>query len=239
MSIKKLTKTSIAKKQYKQQQNRIKRLIKRLGERGYFFENEILPEEPKRITQASVRKLKKITAENLYKVAKYIDPETGEILGGVEGRKLERHRTALKSAQTRKRRKQPPKPLQLPKPPEFPHLPPDDFMVRVIISNWLALLRTCEKGEAYNLLLGWITQLRNDNGDEAVATMIEEGADSGNILTWDIIYHNDKARQYMSALMEHLPDQGVLYKDQMLDNEDYLRRLADAFEQNEDWELPK
>jgi len=239
MSIKKLTKTSIAKKQYKQQQNRIKRLIKRLGERGYFFQNEILPEEPKRITQASVRKLKKITAENLYKAAKYIDPETGEILGGVEGRKLERHRTALKSAQTRKRRKQPPKPLQLPKPPEFPHLPPDDFMVRVIISNWLALLRTCEKGEAYNLLLGWITQLRNDNGDEAVATMIEEGADSGNILTWDIIYHNDKARQYMSALMEHLPDQGILYKDRMLDNEDYLRRLADAFEQNEDWELPK
>lgn len=239
MSNKKLTKTTFAKKQYKQQQNRIKRLIKRLGERGYFFEKEILPEEPKRITQASVRKLKKITAENLYKVAKYIDPETGEILSGIEGRKLERHRAALKSAQTRKRRKQPPKPPHPPKEPEFPPLPPDDFMTKVIISNWLALLRTCEKGEAYNLLLGWITQLRNDNGDEAVATMIEEGADSGNILTWDIIYHNDKARQYMSALMEHLPDQGVLYKDQMLDNEDYLRRLADAFEQNEDWELPK
>lgn len=239
MSIKKLTKTTIAKKQYKQQQNRIKRMIKRLGERGYFFENEILPEEPKRITQASVRKLKKITAENLYKVTKYIDPETGEILSGIEGRKLERHRTALKSAQTRKRRKRPPETPQTPKGPEFPPLPPDDFMTKVIISNWLALLRTCEKGEAYNLLLGWITQLRHDNGDVAVATMIEEGADSGNILTWDIIYHNDKARQYMSALMEHLPDQGVLYKDQMLDNEDYLRRLADAFEQNEDWELPK
>lgn len=239
MSNKKLTKTSIAKKEYKHQQNRIKRLIKRLGERGYFFEKEVLPEEPKRITQASVRKLKKITAENLYKVTKYIDPETGEILSGVEGRKFERHRTAVKAAQTRKRRKQPKKPPQHPPQPPQPPLPPDDFMVRVIISNWLTLLRTCEKGEAYNLLLGWITQLRHDNGDVAVATMIEEGADSGNILTWDIIYHNDKARQYMSALMENLPDQGVLYKDQMLDNEDYLRRLADAFEQNEDWELPK
>ena len=39
-------------------------------------------------------------------------------------------------------------------------------------------------------------------------------------------------------MMDYLPDQGILYKEQMLDKIEYMKSLGDALEQEEDWENP-
>ena len=74
-----------------------------MARRGYVID-AVLPKEPKKITEASVRRIKKISS-NLYKKS-YFVTEEGEVISGEEGRKYERSRSAKKAAETRKRKKQ-------------------------------------------------------------------------------------------------------------------------------------
>lgn len=79
------------------------RKARSMAKRGYVID-AVLPEEPKKITEASVRRIKKISS-NLYKKSYYVTEE-GEVISGEEGRKYERSRSAKKAAETRKRKKQ-------------------------------------------------------------------------------------------------------------------------------------
>lgn len=79
------------------------RKTRSMAKRGYVID-AVLPKEPKKITEASVRRIKKISS-NLYKKSYYVTEE-GEVISGVEGRKYERSRSAKKAAETRKRKKQ-------------------------------------------------------------------------------------------------------------------------------------
>ena len=74
-----------------------------MARRGYVID-AVLPKEPKKITEASVRRIKKLSS-NLYKKS-YFVTEEGEVISGEEGRKYERSRSAKKAAETRKRKKQ-------------------------------------------------------------------------------------------------------------------------------------
>lgn len=91
-------------KAYKKELSRIKRFVKEAEKRGYRFDFKI-PEPPKTYTKKQLEKLHKITPTSLYKKAKYYDLESGEILKGLEGRKLERSRAAYRAAYTKALRK--------------------------------------------------------------------------------------------------------------------------------------
>lgn len=79
------------------------RKARSMAKRGYVID-AVLPKEPKKITEASVRRIEKISS-NLYKKSYYVTEE-GEVISGEEGRKYERSRSAKKAAETRKRKKQ-------------------------------------------------------------------------------------------------------------------------------------
>lgn len=92
-----------AKQEYNKIRRNLKQQIKRMQKRGYFFPaGDPLPEVPKKISRASVRRLEKIKSE-LYKKARWKDPITGNETSGVRGRDIENERRARKSAETRKR----------------------------------------------------------------------------------------------------------------------------------------
>lgn len=94
-------------KTYAKERNRIKSFVRRAEKRGYIFPESIVPSIPKRKTEASIRKLKKLTKEVLYSKASYVGEATfGEIVSGKEGLKLERHLRAKRSAETRKKKKE-------------------------------------------------------------------------------------------------------------------------------------
>lgn len=94
--------TSETLKAYNKERARISRQIKRMEQRGYLLPENVLPPRPKRITKSSVARLAKIKTPDLYTKSRYIDQETGEILTGESGRKLERSTAAKRAAQTRK-----------------------------------------------------------------------------------------------------------------------------------------
>ena len=85
---------------YKKERRRIQSFLRSAIKRGYLFKEDVLPKIPKTITEASVRRLKKLTPKELYKKAEYVSEETyGEIVSASKGRQLEdRKSTRLNSS---------------------------------------------------------------------------------------------------------------------------------------------
>lgn len=97
---------------YRKQVRRIKQFIRRAEKRGYQFSENVLPQQPKRITKQSVERLRKLTPEQLYKKAEYGGQATyGELVAGTKGRELERKASAQKALETRRARQQLQQPL--------------------------------------------------------------------------------------------------------------------------------
>ena len=92
------------KEEYNKQRKALLQKINRAKKRGYIFSDDITPSIPKKPTKASIARLKKLSKE-LYKHARYVDVETGEILTGQEGKQFEKRKSAYKAKQTIKSKK--------------------------------------------------------------------------------------------------------------------------------------
>lgn len=89
-------------KEWARQAERVKGIIKRAEERGYFFNNKIAIERPASITGKSVERLKELTPEAIYKQATYYDAESGKYISGDVARAKERKKSAKRGVLTRK-----------------------------------------------------------------------------------------------------------------------------------------
>ena len=87
--------------QYQKERKRVKALVKRALERGYLVPKDFVPPIPKKITAASVSRLKKLTPDALYKKSEHLDYETGEIIPGILARQQERVAAGKKAAYKR------------------------------------------------------------------------------------------------------------------------------------------
>jgi hypothetical protein len=95
----------------RKERKRVQQNIRRMKKRGYIFDDFEIPQneytKKGNISKKTLKKLKALTPDTLYKKARWIDTETGEILTGKERRKEERHERAQKAAETRKKFKAP------------------------------------------------------------------------------------------------------------------------------------
>lgn len=216
---------------YSKQLRRIKQFISRAEKRGFYFNENVLPKRPNRITQASVRKLAKLTPDKLYEKAEYAGTLSyGEIVPSIEGLKLERSARAKKGAETKKYKlahtTQEPSNTEGFIPPE--NISKDtSFFDAVVISGFKAHVRQFNE-HASNLLLSWLDKILATNDVHDVATMLNDGAEAGLIVTYQIVYSQDKLTQYMSEMLDYLPEAGELFKAEMMD----------AMEEEEDYSSP-
>ena len=181
---------------WRKEQERIKRFIKSAETRGFRFPEHAIPKTPKRITSASVSRLKKITPATLYKKAKYYDPLTDSLLSGTAGRAIERSKAARKAALTRsKRRTNATRTL--------PGMPPNDVddilnNIESMIAHWDVSdtdLKSYEHWKAnamrsdhrtlQNILDGAIAR----DGRRAVAIRLAKRAEEVNQWVMDILYN--------------------------------------------------
>lgn len=102
-SIQKLTTNQM---EFKKELKRIKRFIHNARKRGYEFDDNVLPKQPKRITRKKLEEIKNIKPSNLYDKAVYYDEITHETFTGQQGRRIERYRAALKAKKTRQENKE-------------------------------------------------------------------------------------------------------------------------------------
>lgn len=96
-------KLSLVQKEYQKNRKRVQSYIREFRKIGYKVDESILPSIPKKITQASVRRLQKITKKVFReKLTEFIDYETGEVLEGKEARKKEKEIRKLQREAKRK-----------------------------------------------------------------------------------------------------------------------------------------
>ena len=231
-------------REYAKQVARIKKAMNRAEKRGYMFDKSIITKTPKRVTQSLLAQLQSIKGNRLYDKAVYIDQLTGEILGGLEGRKLERQASARKAKETRQRKQENGEPYY-----------PDggQIIFSNVVDNFIARLseptseyfvnrwgKKARKGQqAYeesqrskSTLLSITYSVINDIGKSALGWRLEDNADNVNALTNYVLYGSDASR-IASACSElaSIINGGALSMQQLQD-------IAEQEEANEDWEEP-
>ena len=177
--------------EYMRERRRIQSWLRRAVGRG--FETQYrLPTIPKRITEASVRRLAKITPEYLYNKSVWVNPNTGEIFEGQSAKKAQRQ--FVRQA----KQKTPEIKVKKPKPEELPRF--SDIVLSNIeseINNWqakeywtpgLTQVKEAEKNKAQRILQGAINKL----GREQVARNLEANAFELNDIIANILYGSGK-----------------------------------------------
>lgn len=90
--------------EFKKEAKKLRRRIADLEKRGFTVDDSVksLLDEPSRVTKKRLEKMKEMKGTELYKNAAFMNPETGEIISGVEGRKYERSQAAKKGWERKK-----------------------------------------------------------------------------------------------------------------------------------------
>lgn len=211
---------------YRKERRRVQQFIRRASKRGYVFEDDILPQIPKRITPASIRRLEHLTPDELYKRAIKLDYETGEIVSAQAARATERQEAARKAAETRARNKATPslrEEIQA-RPQDYDRFPSE---ANILISNWYTELEALRAAPAYQLLKNWMGTAISQFGREAVADMLKTAYQNGYQLGWEVAYNTEGFVDYTNTLIQYIPDVGPVGTDE----------FWDTLEQTESWDL--
>ena len=208
----KLTPTQQA---YRRERQRIQRQINRMTNRAYDVP-DLLPKIPKKITEASVRRLKKITTEKLYKESRFIDVETGEILTSKEGQELERSR-----------RKKPKQKVQAPPPTPVGLSEPDYVMFDKQILTVFTMEMTEIFGrneKLFNYITRWYNMALEKYGAEEMAEALEKAKSEGLFPGWEAVSDSEILVGKLEAIT-----------NLMAINSESREELFEDLEQLEDW----
>lgn len=220
------------KSEYMRERRRIQSWLRRAAGRGFETQYK-LPAIPKRITQASINRLAKITPEYLYSKSIWVSPDTGEIFEGQQAKKAQR-------AYVRKPQKQKPQKQQT---AELPKI--TDIVLRNVeqqIDNWqakeywtpgLKKAKESEKNKAQRILQGAIDKL----GREQVARNLEANAFKVNQLIDEILWGSGKVEGNFKDSRTQVNEDLVRFRNICYGQETMTQQeaieLSDAMEYNE------
>ena len=203
---------SDVKQAYRKERQRIQRQINRMTKRGYDVP-KLLPKIPKKITEASVRRLKKLTTEKLYKESRFIDFETGEILTSEEGQKLEK---------TRRRKPTPPIPLPGPISAGDEYVIFDRQILTVFTMEMTEIFGRNEK--LFNYITRWYNRALEKYGAEEMAEALEQAKAQGMFPGWEAVSDSEILVGKLEAIT-----------NLMAINSESREELFEELEQLEDW----
>lgn len=220
----KTRKLTSAQQQYKKERNRIQSAMRRLEKQGYVLPDDLLPSTPKKVTQASINRLKKITTESIYKKSKKLDFETGEITPGIVARDKARSQRAKEAARRRSFKQEYVSPQVYTEPPQYTTFPSG---ADIIINNFRSDVIGRFPESAGPILNRWLDGLLAQQDKEDVANMLETAAANGVVIDYKVAYNTE-------ALMGAIAD----FMDYLETTSGFKQDLMDTLEFEEDWEFP-
>lgn len=209
--------------QYRKERRRIQGAMKRLEKQGYVIPEDLLPSIPKKITQASINRLKKITSESIYKKSKYLDFETGEITPGIVARDKARSQRAKEAARRRAFKQEYTSSDVYIEPPQYTKFPSG---ADIIINNYRIDVIGRFPRSAGPILTRWLDILLSRTSKEDVANMLETAASNGVIIDYKVAYNRDTLMGAIADFMDYLG------------NLELKQDLIEMLEFEEDWEVP-
>lgn len=210
--------------QYRKERRRIQNAMNRLEKQGYVLPEDLLPSIPKKITQASINRLKKITSESIYKKSKKLDFETGEITPGIVARDKERSQRAKEAARRRAFKQEYASPQVYTEPPKYTTFPSG---ADIIINNFRSDVIGRFPESAGPILNRWLDGLLSQQDKEDVANMLETAAANGVVIDYKVAYNTEALMGAIADFMDYLDTTSGFKQD-----------LIDTLEFEEDWEFP-
>ena len=218
-----------AEKAYNRERRRIQRQITRMSQRGYDVPENILPPRPKRITEASVRRLQKITTPRIYERSRYIDVETGEILTGTEGRRLERQAAARRTAETRRAAREARREYIEPEPPQaqLPIVEYVQFDEQILTVFQMEMTEIYGRNEKlFNYISRWFQMARQRYGDEDFADALERAKANGEWPGWEGVSDSEILVGKLTGILEMVGG-----------TSGGRQEILEALEEGEDWTM--
>lgn len=210
--------------QYRKERRRIQNAMNRLEKQGYVLPEDLLPSMPKKVTQASINRLKKITSESIYKKSKKLDFETGETTPGIVARDKARSQRAKEAARRRSFKQEYVSPQFYTEPPQYTTFPSG---ADIIISNFRSDVIGRFPESAGPILNRWLDGLLAQQDKEDVANMLETAAANGVVIDYKVAYNTEALMGAIADFMDYLDTTSGFKQD-----------LMDTLEFEEDWEFP-
>lgn len=97
---------SEAQKEYQKERRRLLQAVRRGKQKGFIFPEDVVPPLPSRVTKKQLQQIKETKPSDLYKVARWLDRETGELVSTNEAkvstrtRKIKAPKTTIPKAET-------------------------------------------------------------------------------------------------------------------------------------------
>ena len=224
MAKRKKRKLTPIQQQYRKERRRIQNAMNRLEKQGYVLPEDLLPSIPKRVTQASINRLKKITSESIYKKSKKLDFETGEITPGIVARDKARSQRAKEAARRRAFKQEYASPQVYTEPPKYTTFPSG---ADIIINNFRSDVIGRFPESAGPILNRWLDDLLAQQDKEDVANMLETAAANGVVIDYKVAYNTEALMGAIADFMNYLDTTSGFKQD-----------LMDTLEFDEDWEFP-
>lgn len=210
--------------QYRKERRRIQNAMNRLEKQGYVLPEDLLPSIPKKVTQASINRLKKITSESIYKKSKKLDFETGEITPGIVARDKARSQRAKEAARRRAFKQEYVSPQVYTEPPQYITFPSG---ADIIINNFRSDVIGRFPESAGPILNRWLDGLLAQQDKEDVANMLETAVANGVVIDYKVAYNTEALMGAIADFMDYLDTTSGFKQD-----------LMDTLEFEEDWEFP-
>lgn len=210
--------------QYRKERRRIQNAMNRLDKQGYVLPEDLLPSIPKKVTQASINRLKKITSESIYKKSKKLDFETGETTPGIVARDKARSQRAKEAARRRSFKQEYVSPQFYTEPPQYTTFPSG---ADIIISNFRSDVIGRFPESAGPILNRWLDGLLAQQDKEDVANMLETAAANGVVIDYKVAYNTEALMGAIADFMDYLDTTSGFKQD-----------LMNTLEFEEDWEFP-
>ena len=190
------------REQYLKERRRIQRFIRSATKRGYIIPENILPDIPKRVTRASVSRLKKITPEKIYSKSQYVSRETGEIKTGKAGRAEERKAASKKAAETRRRKEETSRAKKeyIPRASDIILTNLRETLVNFVPSGQMSRFMQENAVNNRNYALGILDDATKELGEEQVAKNIQKNALQLSRLIEEILYSSDRQKVKFSLV---------------------------------------
>ena len=96
---------SEAQKEYQKERRRLLQAVRRGEQKGFIFPEDVVPPLPSRVTKKQLKQIKETKPSDLYKVASWLDRETGELVSinetkiSTRTRKIESPKTKIPKAE--------------------------------------------------------------------------------------------------------------------------------------------
>lgn len=184
-------KSSKLQTEYRKQRRRLQNLIASYRRKGYDVQFE-LPAIPKKITQASVRRLTKIKPKTVQEKTYGIDYETGEQISYYRAQ-AQRRILKQKERQTKKPTQAKQKTTQA-----------EILKASTVIIRSFRYQISQYPPSAFLLVSRWLDAQIETYGAEAVSRMLQQGADAGLWLTPKEAYKEENVKMMLNGMMDFI-----------------------------------